>query len=88
MKEYKELVIFACKTCADKKCIGEATCERKRIIKPPKYFSGEYINARNKLIPVAEAFANKVIKSTKDDAGKAAWNRAFHAKMNALAESL
>jgi len=88
MKEYKELVYFECKGCEVEPCIGEGACKKKHAIAPSKFFNGDYIEARNKLIPLAEEYANGKAKSPKGTIVKSLWNKEFHWKMNQLATSL
>lgn len=52
----------------------------------------EYESERNKLIPEAEAYADKIAGPKKNKKNhyewSNSWNRAFHSKMNSLAKSL
>jgi len=49
----------------------------------------EYVAQRNALIPSAVAFANKKAGANpQSNAGREAWNKAFHAKMDELSRSL
>jgi hypothetical protein len=51
--------------------------------------NAEYVAQRNALIPSAVAFANrKAGKNPQGNDGRAAWNRAYHSKMNELAQTL
>ena len=51
--------------------------------------NAEYVAQRNALIPSAVAFANrKAGKNPQSNEDRDAWNRAFHGKMNDLAQPL
>ena len=51
--------------------------------------NAEYVVQRNALIPTAVAFANKKAgKNPQSNDDRDAWNRAYHSKMNQLAQTL
>ena len=51
--------------------------------------NAEYVTQRNLLIPSAVAFANKKAgKYPQSNDERDAWNRAYHSKMNELAQTL
>jgi hypothetical protein len=51
--------------------------------------NAEYVAQRNALIPSAVAFANrKAGKNPQNNDDRDAWNRAYHSKMNELAQTL
>jgi hypothetical protein len=57
-------------------------------VKPNKYFSGDYVDARNALIPEAEQYADDLFPDTESDKQAHAWNVAFLSKMVQLARGI
>jgi hypothetical protein len=57
-------------------------------IKPNKYFNGEYVDARNALIPQAEKFADKHVPVVETEMQRDTWNQMFHGKMDELSSNL
>lgn len=51
--------------------------------------NADYVAQRNALIPRAVAHANKAAGANpQNNAGRDAWNRAYHSKMNDLAQKI